>query len=179
MQGSGRDIWKQYEEFKLLDKVLPNPSQTTGCFVQLDESSFGVIEQVSQLRSGEKREDVTKYLCHIRKGTQSDRKSEVIKAEPNKVKYLARAYLCRASELQTEKLSPKLLEAIELPTDGGQKVVESNLTSDSGETVTEGSLIVLIQTISAKTVTPEQQDVQQQPASLSDGTSLHRLHALV
>ena len=81
--------------------------------------------------------------------------------------------------MQTEKLSPKLLEAIAVPGDGGQKVVESNLTSDSGETVTEGSLIVLIQTISAKTITPEQQDVQQQPANLSEGTSLHRLHALV
>jgi hypothetical protein len=33
--------------------------------------------------------------------------------------------------------------------------VESNLTAETGEVVTEGSLIVLIQTISAKTVTPE------------------------
>ena len=85
----------------------------------------------------------------------------MVKAESNKVKYLARAYLCRASELQTEKMSPKLLEAINQQADGNQKAVESNLTSGTGEAVTEGSLIVLIQTISAKTVTPEQQDLQQ------------------
>ena len=97
--GGGRDIWKQYEEFKLLDKVLPNPAHTAGCFVQLDESGFGVIEQVSQPRPGDKREDTSKYLCHIRRGTQGDKKAEVVKAESNKVKYLARAYLCRASEL--------------------------------------------------------------------------------
>lgn len=80
--------------------------------MQLDESSFGVIEQLSQLRAGDKRDDTSKYLCHIRKGVQGDKKAEVVKAESNKVKYLARAYLCRASELQTEKMSPKLLEAI-------------------------------------------------------------------
>ena len=70
------------------------------------------------------------------------------------IKYLARAYLCNISEICTEKMPPKLLDTLN--------------TVD-----TESSYIVLLQTISTK------KSAEAEESCLSEGNSVHRLHALI
>jgi len=45
-----RDIWKQVDEFKLLDKVLPDPKHTVGCYVQLEDQSIGITKAVKEVK---------------------------------------------------------------------------------------------------------------------------------
>ena len=71
--------------------MLPNPYLTLGCYVQFEDQSFGVTEKVVKLSD-------EKMISHVRKGIISGSK-DVIEIEASKLKYLARAYMCRVSEI--------------------------------------------------------------------------------
>ena len=73
-------------------------------------------------------------MSKVKKGTLTGKKEEIINVESNKLKYLARSYICRVSELQTDKMSPKLLEAIIEPKSSEEQAsIESKLTHGTEE----------------------------------------------
>jgi len=111
-----------------------------------------------------------------------DDSDERTKTESNKLKYLARAYLCRSSELNTEKMSPKLAHALNIQVSKEEKTnIDTELTAGTDEQVTEDSLIVLIQVISEnRTETTDNSPTSlNQTLNLTGGDSRHKLNALV
>ena len=53
-RGTERDFWKQYDEFKMLDKVIPDLRKVAGCYVQVGEQKFAQItdSQVNENTQG-------------------------------------------------------------------------------------------------------------------------------
>ena len=109
---SFKDIWRQIDEFKLLDKVLLDPNHTVGCYVQLEDQSLGVTKSVKLVKSAES--ETSKLFSQVAKGVLQEKSGEEAKCESSKLKYLARAYICRIAELNTDRMSPNLLQALKL-----------------------------------------------------------------
>lgn len=160
-----KDIWKQYEEFKTLDKVFPDPMRTVGCYVQTSEQAFGTIKAV------------TPSACPSSLAVKLEidplaAKKGVITKTASEVKYLARAYLCDLSEICISKMPSSLVSALDIQP-------ERIANSQDCIATDKPSKVVLVQTISTKA---KEDPLPTEPTTgsmLEGGNSAHRLHVML
>lgn len=175
--------------------MFPDPARTIGLYVQTPGANdakgtnFACIEDCtvapsatedSAEESKNKRAETTelsKFVMTVRP-LSGQSSTEVFPA--TELKYLARAYLCNVNELSTEKMPATLVSALQKPPQSADNDTGGR-TEDreaGGENEESAKQIVLIQTISIKANIASAAQGRTE-CCLSEGNSVHRLHALV